>query len=225
LGVLVANFVVLGSLAGVRRMSAKDLRLQRRLKAKKARDFKKRVAALAIVVSLIVVLVSVYSFRGGAPNASNSVVLLVTSMGNITIELYGDMPITAGNFRNLVNRGVYDGTIFHRVTAGVIQGGDPTTAGYGGPVIPTISDELPNKHHNVHGAVAMAKTDQPDSASDQFFINLRDNSAAPANYDIDYSVFGQVIDGLTVVDAIGKVPLQGERPVQNVTLIRAQLIG
>jgi peptidylprolyl isomerase len=204
-------------------MSAKDLRLQKRLKDKKAKAFKKRIAALAIVVSLVVVLVSVYSFRGGGgPNSNGGIVLLATSMGNITIELYGDMPITANNFRNLANSGVYDGTIFHRVTAWVIQGGDPTTAGHGDPGISTIPDELPNKHHNVHGAVAMAKTSHANSASSQFFINLRDNSAA---YDLDYSVFGQVIDGLDVVDSIGQVPLQGERPVQNVTLIRAQLIG
>jgi len=83
-------------------MSDRDLRLQRRLKAKKARAFRRRVAALAIVVLLVVVLVAAYSFwGGGGPASSSSRVLLVTSKGDITIELYNDMPATAGNFRNL----------------------------------------------------------------------------------------------------------------------------
>jgi len=205
-------------------MSDKDLRLQRRLKAKKARTFRKRVAALAVVVLLVVVLVAAYSFGGGGgPAASGGRVLLVTSMGNITIELYGDMPITAGNFRNLVNSGIYDGTIFHRVVANfVVQGGDPKGTGQGDPSIATIPDELPNKHSNVRGAVAMAKTDRPDSASSQFFINLKDNSA---DLDSNYSVFGHVVGGVDVVDLIGSVAVEDERPVQNVTLVRAQLIG
>ncbi|MCJ7630909.1 peptidylprolyl isomerase, partial [Candidatus Bathyarchaeota archaeon] len=70
-------------------------------------------------------------------------VLLVTSMGNVTIGLYDDMPITAGNFLNLTKSGVYDNTIFHRVVANfVVQGGDPTGTGKGDPNIPTIPDEL-----------------------------------------------------------------------------------
>ena len=130
-------------------------------------------------------------------------VLLVTSMGNITIELYDDMPITTGNFKNLVRTGVYDGTLFSRVAYGfVIQGGDATLNGI---TVPPIQDELPNKHSNVAGAVAMAKTNQTNSASSQFFIDLNDTNAA--KLDSNYSVFGTVISGMNVVNAIGQVPI------------------
>jgi peptidylprolyl isomerase len=143
-------------------------------------------------------------------------VLLVTSMGNITIRLYDDMPITAGNFRNLVRQGLYDGTIFHRVVADfVIQGG--AIEG-----VSQIQDELPNRHSNVRGSVAMAKTSQPNSATSQFFINLKDNSDT---LDSNYSVFGTVVAGMDVVDAIGALPTDAnEKPLQQVTIIKAQFI-
>lgn len=147
-------------------------------------------------------------------------ILLVTSMGNITIELYDDMPITSGNFKNLTEHGVYDGTIFHRVAKdpAVIQGGDASAKGVS---VPTIPDELPNKHSNVRGSVAMAKTDVPNSATSQFYINLVDNLYLDSNY----SVFGRVIIGMDVVDAIGNVPTDSnDKPLQDVTVIRAEII-
>jgi cyclophilin family peptidyl-prolyl cis-trans isomerase len=151
-------------------------------------------------------------------------VRLMTSMGNITIELYDDMPITTGNFKNLVKTKVYDGTIFHRVALGfVIQGGDATSKGI---TVPTIPDELPNKHSNVRGSVAMAKTSDPDSATSQFFINLNDANAL--NLDSNYSVFGMVTEGMSVVDAINQVPVDtpGDgKPLQDVTLTVAQMIN
>jgi peptidylprolyl isomerase len=156
-------------------------------------------------------------------------VLLVTSMGNITIELYDDMPITMGNFKNLVRTGAYDGTIFHRVAPGfVIQGGDVTPKGI---TVPTIPDELPNKHSNVRGTVAMAKTNQPNSATSQFFINLNDTNAA--SLDSNYSVFGRVVAGMNVVDDISKVEIiptdpqkpNDGKPKQDVTLIEARIIS
>jgi peptidylprolyl isomerase len=147
-------------------------------------------------------------------------VLLVTSMGNITIELYDDMPITSGNFRNLTDHGIYDGTIFHRVAKdpAVIQGGDASVKGIS---VPTIPDELPNKHSNIRGSVAMAKTSAPNSATSQFYINLKDN----LYLDTNYSVFGRVIAGMNVVDAIGAVPTDNnDKPLQDVTVIRAEII-
>ncbi len=150
-------------------------------------------------------------------------VLLMTSMGNITIRLYDDMPITTGNFKNLARTKVYDGTIFHRVAPGfVIQGGDATSKGI---TVPPIQDELPNKHSNVRGSVAMAKTSSPNSATSQFFINLNDANAA--SLDSNYSVFGTVIAGMDVVDAISQVPINPPndgQPLQDVTLIVAQFI-
>jgi peptidylprolyl isomerase len=158
--------------------------------------------------------------RNGSKSISNPTrILLVTSMGNITIELYDDMPITSGNFRNLTEHGIYEGTIFHRVIHDfVIQGGDTSVKGIS---VPTILDELPNKHSNIRGSVAMAKTDAPNSATSQFYINLVDN----LNLDTNYSVFGRVIAGMNVVDAIGAVPTDNnDKPLQDVTVIRAEII-
>lgn len=152
-------------------------------------------------------------------NTNQMKVLLVTTMGNITIELCDEMPITSGNFRNLAQNGVYDGTIFHRVVHNfVVQGGD---AGVKGISVPTIPDELPNKHSNARGSVAMAKTNAPNSATSQFYINLKDNLRLDSNY----SVFGKVIAGMDVVDAIGnKSTDTNDKPLQDVTIIRAELI-
>jgi peptidylprolyl isomerase len=157
-----------------------------------------------------------------------SKVLLATSMGNITIQLYGDMPITTANFMNLVRTGLYDGTIFHRVVAGfVVQGGDVTSKNI---TVPTIPDELPNKHSNVRGAVAMAKTSEPNSATSQFFIDLNDTNV---DLDSNYSVFGRVIAGMGIVDAISQVPItptdpsvpNDGKPVTDVTLLVAQFVS
>lgn len=202
---------------------------EQRLKAKKTRTFRKRLAAVITIVLIIVGVVAVYKFNSGgtSPSLTGNVVLFVTSMGNITIELYDDMPITAGNFRNLVSRGIYDGTIFHRVAKGfVIQGGDVTSKGI---TVPPIQDELPNKYSNARGSVAMAKTSEPNSATSQFFINLNDTNAA--KLDSNYSVFGRVTAGMDVVDAISQVPINpglsenDGKPVQDVTLTKAEIIG
>src|SRR5659263_289249 len=95
-------------------------------------------------------------------------VLLHTSMGDITIQLRNDMPMTTGNFKNLVQKGTFNGTIFHRVIPGfMIQGGDPTGTGYGDPSIPNIKDEIGTNNHNYNGTIAMANTGQPNSGSSQ----------------------------------------------------------
>jgi cyclophilin family peptidyl-prolyl cis-trans isomerase len=157
-----------------------------------------------------------------------SEVLLETNMGNIKIQLYSDMPITTRNFINLIGTGVYDNTTFSRVAPGfVIQGGDATLKGI---TVPPIPDELPNKHNNVRGSVAMAKTSEPNSATDQFFINLNDSNAA--SLDSNYSVFGTVISGMDVVDAISHdVPASANStsydgpPATAVTIITAQFVS
>jgi peptidylprolyl isomerase len=159
------------------------------------------------------------SGNGSKTNSGSNKVLLVTSIGNITIELHDDMPITSGNFRNLTERRIFDGTIFHRVVHNfVVQGGDASVKGID---VPTIRDELPNKHSNVRGSVAMAKTSEPNSATSQFYINLVDN----VRLDSNYSVFGEVIAGMNIVDAIGNVQTDtNDKPLQDVTLIRAELV-
>ncbi len=141
-------------------------------------------------------------------------VLLKTTLGDIKIELYDDMPVTTANFRQLVQDGLYDGTIFHRVIAGfMIQGGNITG-------IPSIPDEFTEHNRNTRGTIAMANAG-PNTGSSQFFINLVDN-----NYlDSKHPVFGKVVDGMDVVDSIGVVDTDAEdKPLQDVQIIRAELI-
>ncbi|HOK57395.1 MAG TPA: peptidylprolyl isomerase [Methanothrix sp.] len=153
--------------------------------------------------------------------AGNRRVLLKTSMGDVVIELYDDMPITAGNFLKLVERGFYDGVIFHRVIAGfMVQTGDPTGTGYGGPGY-TIPDEFSGHNRNDRGTVAMANAG-PNTGGSQFFINLVNN-----NYlDRMHPVFGKVVEGMDVVDKIGSVRTDADdRPIEDVVIISARVLG
>jgi peptidylprolyl isomerase len=194
---------------------------EERIKARKAKTFRRRALAIAVIVVVVIALVWLYQSSRQPPAASNlAKVILETSEGNITIELYDDMPITTSNFKNLVSQRVYDGTIFHRVVADfVIQSGDATSKGIS---VATIQDELPNKHSNIRGSVAMAKTSEPNSATSQFYINLKDNSA---NLDSNYSVFGRVTAGMDVVDDIGQKQVDdNDKPLQDVMIFTAELV-
>jgi peptidylprolyl isomerase len=146
-------------------------------------------------------------------------VRLETTIGNITIALDPSMPVTTGNFETLVKKGFYDGVIFHRVIDGfMIQSGDPTGTGLGGPGY-TIQDEFAMNNRNDRGTIAMANAG-PNTGGSQFFINLVNN-----NYlDKKHPVFGKVVAGMDVVDAIAKVQTERTRPLQNVTIIRAVMI-
>jgi len=149
-------------------------------------------------------------------------VMLVTSMGNILIELRDDMPITTNNFKKLVQQGVYDNTIFHRVIDGfMIQGGDPTTGSWTGGAIPNIKDEFTDNNKNDRGTIAMANAG-PNTGNSQFFINVVDN-----NYlDTKHPAFGTVIEGMNVVDAIAKVATNtSDRPLEDVVLFTADLVN
>ena len=136
-------------------------------------------------------------------------VLLSTSMGNITIELYEkEAPQTVSNFLNYVNDGFFDGTIFHRVIAGfMIQGGGFTPDMQQKSAKPAIKNEAANGVKNEKGTVAMARTNAVDSATSQFFINVKDNAflnhQGQANF--GYCVFGKVVKGLDVVHQIETV--------------------
>ena len=151
-------------------------------------------------------------------------VKLETSKGDIVIQLYDkQMPITAGNFKKLVQQGFYDNLIFHRVISGfMIQGGDPEGTGAGGPGY-TIKDEYTgtNLDQNLRGTIAMAKSQAPNSAGSQFFINLVDNHFL----DGKYSVFGKVVSGMDVVDSIATVKTDSnDKPLTDVKIIKATII-
>jgi peptidylprolyl isomerase len=157
--------------------------------------------------------------NGSSENASSPVtVALQTSMGDIIIELRGDMPITTGNFLDLIEQGVYDYTIFHRVIDGfMIQGGDPTGLGSGDPTIPAILDEFTDINENERGTIAMANSG-PNTGSSQFFINLVNNN----HLDSKHPVFGKVVDGMDVVDQIAKVQTDANnKPIEDVRIITA----
>ena len=148
-------------------------------------------------------------------------VLFQTNMGDITVELRDDMPITSGNFKNLVQKGTFKNTIFHRVIKGfMIQGGDPTGTGCGDPSIPDIKDEFTRTNRNDRGTIAMANAG-PNTGSSQFFINVVNNNFL----DDKHPAFGKVIAGMDVVDKIVKVPTgSNDKPRTNVTIITASIV-
>jgi len=141
-------------------------------------------------------------------------------MGNITIELREDMPITSGNFEKLVKEGFYNGIIFHRVIDGfMIQGGDPRGNGTGGPGY-QIKDEFMPDNKNNKGTIAMANAG-PNTGGSQFFINLVNN-----NYlDKAHPAFGTVIEGFDVVEKIGKVKTNwNDKPLEDVVIKEALVL-
>lgn len=135
----------------------------------------------------------------------NPRVLMKTTDGDITIELFADKsPITVENFLRYVDDGHYDGTVFHRVISNfMIQGGGFDAELKEKPTRDPIVNESKNKLHNTRGTLAMARTSDPDSAAAQFFINQRSNLRLDwAGGKDGYSVFGEVIDGMQIVDII-----------------------
>jgi peptidylprolyl isomerase len=173
-----------------------------------------------LAISILLLAVAAGSaFAAGEDSATK--VLLKTSMGDITIQLNDDMPITTGNFQKLVEKGFYDGVIFHRVIDGfMIQGGDPEGTGMGGPGY-NIADEFTDHNRNDRGTIAMANSG-PNTGGSQFFINLVDNSFL----DSKHPAFGKVIAGMDVVDAIAKVQKDAnDRPLTDVKIIEAKIIS
>jgi len=149
-------------------------------------------------------------------------VTIATNCGSFTIRLEPAMaPNATASFASLVKRGFYDGTVFHRIVPGfVIQGGDPTGSGTGGPGYTTV-DPPPASAKYTHGVVAMAKTSiqAPGTAGSQFFVV----TAANAGLTPDYAIVGTVVQGLAVVDRIGKLGEPNGAPTATVELEHATL--
>ena len=152
----------------------------------------------------------------------NPRVLLETSKGTITVELFpGNAPLSTENFLDYVKSGFYDGTIFHRVIPGfMIQGGGMTPDLAEKPKRDPIQNEADNGLKNLRGTRAMARTMDPHSASSQFFINVVDNyflnHRGKSVEGWGYAVFGKVVDGMDVVDAIVAVPRGRAGPFDDV---------
>ena len=148
---------------------------------------------------------------------TNPVVVMKTTDGDITIELFADKsPITVENFLRYVDEGHFDGTVFHRVIPNfMIQGGGFTAELEEKPTRAPIVNESRNKLHNTRGTLAMARTSDPDSATAQFFINQRSNLRLDWSPGKDgYTVFGEVTEGMQVVDIIA---LSDTGPAQAMT--------
>ena len=162
-------------------------------------------------------------------------VLLKTSMGNITLDLNDELaPKSTANFLEYVRSGHYNDTIFHRVIANfMIQGGGMTAGMKQKSTRAPIDNEADNGLPNKRGSVAMARTSDPHSATAQFFINTVDNAflnfSAPSAQGWGYAVFGEVPDGMDVVDAIRKVPtgssgFHQDVPKEDVTILEATIL-
>jgi cyclophilin family peptidyl-prolyl cis-trans isomerase len=139
-----------------------------------------------------------------------------TSLGDFTIELFeAETPNTVGNFVKLAEKNFYDGIIFHRVIDGfMIQGGDPTGTGRGGPGYQFADEIHPKLKHSSEGMLSMANAG-PNTNGSQFFITL----VPTPHLDGRHTVFGKVVEGMDVVKKIGKTPTErGDRPVTDVVM-------
>jgi len=184
---------------------------------------RRRLVVIVVVVLLIVGVCAVLFFATMARGA-NPVLVMETSMGTVKIELYErDAPITVKNFLAYVNEKHYDGTIFHRVI--------PDFMTQGGGFLPGMKERRPSRNpirnesynglRNERGTLAMARTNDPDSASDQFFINVKHNDfldREKAKDRVGYAVFGRVLEGMEVVDRIRAVPTRTQGPHENVPI-------
>lgn len=162
----------------------------------------------------------------------NPLVVMETSLGNITLELFQDRaPVSVENFLQYANDGFYDGTVFHRVIQQfMIQGGGMTSDLQQKPTRDPIRNEATNGVSNERGTIAMARTNVVDSATSQFFINTVNNARSLDNTGTDarsygYAVFGRVTAGMDVVDRIAAVPTRNQGPHQNVPVEPVVITG
>ena len=154
-------------------------------------------------------------------------ITIKTNHGDISVELFDDKaPISCDNFRQYIRDGHYAGTIFHRVIPNfMIQGGGMDTDMTQKPTRDPIKNEADNGESNARGTLAMARTMVVDSATSQFFINLRDNDFLDhGSRDFGYAVFGRVSDGMDVVDAIAGVPTGSHGGHQDVPVEPVEIV-
>ena len=154
-------------------------------------------------------------------NLSDPQVVITTNQGTIRLRLFANQaPATVENFLRYVDTGFYSNTIFHRVISNfMIQGGGFTTDFIEKETAAQVVNESKNRLHNTRGTIAMARTSDPDSATSQFFINQRNNMRldwSPGQP--GYTVFGEVIQGLSVVDFIATAPTTQQNGMQNVPI-------
>lgn len=186
-------------------------------------------------ISITLFLASLFGSLTVSADAANPVVSIETNHGEITLELDRvNAPITVDNFLKYVEKGHYDGTLFHRVMETfMIQGGGMNEDFSEKETMDPIKNEANNGLSNARGSVAMARTNDPHSATSQFFINVVKNDflnfTAPNGSGWGYTVFGNVTQGMDVVDKIRKVPTgnhqgHGNVPSEPVIIIKVRLV-
>lgn len=170
----------------------------------------------------LLIFTMVLPSQPAAKPGGNPRVVLSTTKGDITIELFAEeAPVTVENVLEYVRSGFYEGTVFHRVIPRfVIQGGGLTADMQRKPTRAPIRNEADNGLKNQRGTLSMARTSDPHSATSQFFINLVDNASLdqPPGGGWGYAVFGKVVAGMEVVDAIAQVPTGFKAGAQDVPL-------
>jgi peptidyl-prolyl cis-trans isomerase B (cyclophilin B) len=179
-----------------------------------------------LILSALLCLSATSSFatenKMSQPPSSSNKVKLTTSLGTIIVQLNAEKaPVSSANFLTYVNEGFYNGTIFHRVIKGFMaQGGGFDTAFKQKEVHASIKNEADNGLKNNRATLAMARTNDPNSATAQFFINLKDNTfldhTSPTSSGWGYAVFGEVVEGMDVVDAIATQPTGNKSGYQDV---------
>ncbi len=188
-----------------------------------------KVLTLIFAIAIIGLIYGMFSMLSSDNHQDNpTIVVIETSIGNIKVQLNETAaPITTANFLSYVNDGFYDGTIFHRVIKGfMIQGGGFTSNGTQKETKAPIKLESDNGLNNKVGTIAMARTNDPNSATSQFFINVADNTFLDyTSSNPGYAVFGKVIEGMDVVNEIETVETSpkgyfNDWPVEDVTIIK-----
>jgi peptidyl-prolyl cis-trans isomerase B (cyclophilin B) len=190
---------------------------------------------LASLVCLLAIAGAASAAQQQGQAKQNPRVLLETNKGKIVLELYADKaPKTVDNFLSYVKSGHYNGVIFHRVIKDfMIQGGGFDTSGKQKPTRPPVQNEADNGLTNETGTVAMARTGDPHSASAQFFINLKNNSflnhTEKTTRGWGYTVFGKVVEGMDVVNAIAQVKvspgsLSEAVPAEQIVITKASVV-
>jgi peptidyl-prolyl cis-trans isomerase A (cyclophilin A) len=179
---------------------------------------------VALCMTLAFLVVGCATEPPACPRTTDDTVVMNTRFGDITVELFPEQaPVTVQNFIAYVDSGFYDKTLFHRIIPDfVVQGGGLTTAGPKATRAP-IENEADNGLLNERGTLSMARGSDPNSATSQFFINLKHNEILDHGVrDFGYAVFGRVVAGMDVVDQIAAVTTdQNDRPVSDVLLDRA----
>ena len=226
-------------------MSVKESTSDRRrsrpvTKRSKTQLLMKNKIAYSLIILIVIIGIAAgayYILTNNKEDTTNPTAVFNTSMGNISVELYTDKtPITAGNFKALAENDFYDGAKIHRISPGfMIQGGCPNSKddnpeddGTGGPGY-TIEDEFHDDLSNVRGMISMANTGEPDSGGSQFFILVGDATGL----DNKHSVFGKVIDGMDIADAIANLPNDGRydpqpgggRPLTDVIIYDIEIVN